>query len=134
MVQSENLLNGFDNPAVIADLAELYIFDSEHFHGACQQNSQSARSLGLAHHAAMWQTLAALIGASSSDTVLPFTGEVLSDLLRERLEAGDAQHFVVISELLRTLTTSSAHDVSYFPSVLLQTDRARESYLCYIGT
>ena len=132
-MQSENLFNGFDNPAVIAELAELYIFDSNDFSGACQQNSRSARSLGLAHHAAMWQALAALIGAATSETLLPFTGEVLSDLLRERLEAGDAQHFVVLSELLRTFTTNSLHDISYFPSALLQTDRARESYLCYIG-
>lgn len=130
-------MNGFDNSAVIAKLAELYIYDGDDLEAMCESNSNSANSVGLVHHSAMWRSLAALLGNSSQEagsTLLPFTADVVADLLHERLEAGDCQHFVVLREVLQTWLASTPTNGLRSADIIVQDVRARESYLCYIGT
>lgn len=128
-------MNGFDNPTVIARLAELYVFDEDDFEAMCEKNSASAQLAGLTHHSAMWRALAALVGSNSSEgtaAILPFTAEVISDLLHERLEAGDCQHFVVLREVLQTWLAKTPGSGLRASEIITQSDRARESYLSYI--
>src|SRR3546814_8682440 len=102
----------------------------------CEKNSSSAHSVGLLHHSAMWRALAALLGSSGPEadfTVLPFTADVILDLLQERLEAGDCQHFVVVREVLQTWLANTPESGLRSTDIITQSDRARESYLGYVG-
>jgi hypothetical protein len=85
-----------------------------------------------------------IIAAEGSEQeLLPCTGETVRKTLQRLLDDGDAQHFVAVIETIRgtagpTQQAQSASPVgsgiieSLLPAIM-ENDRARESYLSYIG-
>lgn len=109
---------------------------------SCRKNFAVASAAGLNCRASVWASLEALlpypqdIGTNAaSDTPevvfsddLPFTTEVIATLLSELLEGGDAQHFVVMCEILRC--------AQILPRILqsaqIPARRTRSIYVAYI--
>jgi len=107
---------------------------------ACEQNLNVATASGLRDKAAIWATVLTLLpneitslqqSADSNDLNfdgVPFTIDLLGSILKELLENGDCQHFVVLCELLQRtgllqLSLKSA-DISDI--------RRQEGYISYL--
>ena len=110
---------------------------------ACEQNLQVATASGLRDKAAIWATVLTLLpndpltippSSDSSITAVPsfdgvpFTIELLGSILKELLENGDCQHFVVLCELLQrtgllreSLKSANISDI-----------RRQEGYISYL--
>lgn len=115
---------------------------------ACRANEATAEQAGLQCRAAVWAAMRALIplpGDAGPGRELPFAAEVLSQLLKDLLEAGDSQHFVSICETLRHLRVSAppsnalslvAQESSLLEQVYslanLPTQAIRRVYLSYL--
>lgn len=61
---------------------------------------------------------------------LPFAAQVLARMISELLEGGDAQHFVMCCEVLRT--ANALKDVCGAENIDLSPERVRQGYLVYL--
>eukprot|EP01039_Chlorochromonas_danica_P009048 gene9048-9985_t len=74
----------------------------------CEHNMRVARRAGLHSRAVVWTTLLALIPGQETTSSslcgadkLSFALDILCQLLKDLLEAGDSQHFVLVCEIYR---------------------------------
>lgn len=148
---------GVFDPAVVSLLARTYKLGIGEVGltsalKACAYNLAVAHQSGLQCRAAVWSSVWSLLSSFSTDTSngsnnneskivfdnsvngisdlptqLPFTLDILGNLLQELLEGGDCQHFVVVCEVLKCAEVLEPVCDKYNITVL----QRREIYLAY---
>lgn len=141
------VISSKNNKQIDGELLQMY----QNILIACEKNINIANIAGLKCRAAIWSSLLALIPFPSHHFTpkpafnllptnamipsmlnlhmpLPFTNQLLANLLNELLEGGDAQHFVVVCELLRRVKLlATILSLAQIPPL-----RVRMIYMAYI--